>query len=168
MALGTAVKESAALALKSRLETINATTFPDVYSFTPTAVVRPSRMDNITPADKLLVLSQSEDDRVLGRSDGNVCWRDIATVFSIDCFCFPDADSSTNAIDTTRNAREADVITAIMADPTLITTGSPILLGTSICLETLWWDYTEFCGFTVRFEAHIRHKETDPRVNGVS
>lgn len=158
--MANAVKEDVARAIKAVLLLINGTA-PQTFT---AAVVRPSRMDNVTPADSLLVLSQSEDDRVLGFTDGNVCWRDIAVVYSIDCFCFPNPDSNADAIDMTRNEREADIIIALMADPSL----GGLVFKTSRCIETQWWDYTEFCGFTVRFEAHIRHKDNDPRVNGVS
>lgn len=162
MPLGTAVKETVAQAIVTALG--NITTAGDVSSFIPVGIVRPSRIDGILPADKLLVVSQSDDDDVPEdgmQLQGNFTFRELWVTYSIDCFCFPDADSSSNAIDTTRNAREADVHKALMTDPSL----GGIVLATSRCLPSQWWDYAEFSGFTVKFQARIEHAEADMRDN---
>lgn len=150
-------------ALKTRLETIVAGA---TYSFTPSAVLRPTRLSLVTtaPVDKLVYLEQGDpqpdDQEYLDGSIPRRCW-----VLPVDAtvWCLA-VESSTTPVSQTCNEREADLITAFMTDPTL--GGLAMPTSTHGAPQGMVSSDGVFEGVTVPFEIHYRVSDLDPRIQG--
>jgi hypothetical protein len=154
------ILEQIAAAMKTRLETI---TEGAAYTFTPSSVVRPTRLGGYSPIDKLIILEQPSPEEGPNDLQGNYVRQSWTQDFEVSVFCI-NSDASTAAIDTTINERRADIETALMSDATF----GGLALNTSRIQSFNRWitDDGSFEGGTVVFRCEYRVKETDPRVQG--
>ena len=112
--MATAVVEQIAVKLQTRIELVTET---GGYEVTVVSVIRPKRLGQFSPRDKLVIITQ--DDPIKNAEyESSTTRTEWIQPFWISCFVVPSDLNQTEAIDTQINALRSAVEKAICTSPT--------------------------------------------------